>query len=114
MGFETSSIPSSSEDDDHVEDSFDLDGIGLPGLKSSTVPLVMEVTRRNPFGSQDPLFQGRCLYSGTMSKDQVKEYSVKHGVKTSDESTPSCQKQAYQIPWYFLSVLGRILKVRQR
>jgi hypothetical protein len=109
---EASSVPSSSEDDE--EDSFDSCSLPLPRISSSTIPLVMEVTSRSRgFGSQDPLFNGVCLYSGSMSEDQVKTYGVKHAVKIADEYSPQCEKKRFETSWFLPSVLRHLLQMQR-
>lgn len=72
----------SEEEDDEDEsdedgDEFDPEGVPLPRISSSTIPIVLEVAPRNGrLASNDPLFHGVCLYSGSMSTDQVEAYST--------------------------------------
>lgn len=61
-------------DDDDVDDEeegdddeFNHEGIPMPRLTSSTIPIVVDVSNRHRhagfYSSNDPLFQGVCLYS---------------------------------------------------
>ncbi len=69
---ETSSAKSSSEE--YIEDNFDMDGLPMPRIYSSTIPIVVEVApRRGFFHSKDPLFNGICLYNGHMTSTQRNE-----------------------------------------
>lgn len=70
---ETSSATSSSEEGGE-EDSFDNNGVPMPRISSSTVPIILEVAPRTAsFDSKDPLFRGVCLYSGSMALDRREE-----------------------------------------
>lgn len=81
---ETSSAKSSS-DDDH-EDTFDMDRSPTPSIYNSTIPIVLEVApRRGFFDSKDPLFNGVCLYNGSMTSRQRHEVEYK-GSRDDEES----------------------------
>mmetsp|Transcript_60553 Transcript_60553/g.91346 ORF Transcript_60553/g.91346 Transcript_60553/m.91346 type:complete len:218 (-) Transcript_60553:163-816(-) len=111
---DASSVPSSSEEDEEEQDSFDSSSLPLPRIDSSTIPLVMEVTSRSGgFGSKDPLFNGVCLYSGSMSEDQVKTYGEKHGVKTADVYRLPCEKKTLESSWFLPSVLRHLLQMQR-
>jgi hypothetical protein len=96
---ETSKSSSDNEEDDYDDDDdegydqFDItrndQSIPAPrglsdscrsssnGSKTSS-SLVLEVAPRNGrLGSQDPLFQGVCLYDGAMTTEQVQQYGSK-------------------------------------
>jgi hypothetical protein len=70
---ETSSVKSSYEEDEaEDEDAFAIDGVPMPRISSSTVPIVLMVAPRTGggFDSKDPLFRGVCLYSGSMASEE--------------------------------------------
>eukprot|EP00934_Nitzschia_sp_Nitz4_P000474 Nitzschia sp. Nitz4//scaffold6_size259037//135857//136297//NITZ4_001081-RA/size259037-processed-gene-0.76-mRNA-1//-1//CDS//3329556914//474//frame0 len=93
------SIPDSSASDSckaldaEEEDTFDMDGLPLPRLTSSTVPVSLEVARRSStFNSGDPLFQGVCLYSGNMSTDERQKLERKGSDAARTDAPESPQK----------------------
>lgn len=69
---ENEAVSTDEEEDD--DDDFNVDGLSMPRLSSSTVPIIVEVSNsyksRGFYSSEDPLFQGVCLYSST--KDENK------------------------------------------
>ena len=125
---DVSSIPSSSEDDDDDDlllddqdqeggegsDTFDSNSMKLPRISSSTIPLKIEIAERSDkFGSCDPLFQGRCLYSGSMSKDQVQQYISKTSIPTSTDNTAPTKSYNKETSWFLPSVLRHLLEVKR-
>lgn len=74
QSFENHDSPSPSEsgsEDGEAQDSFDVEGMRMPRVTSSTIPIVLQVAPRSgSFQSHDPLFQGVCLYSGQMTAAQ--------------------------------------------
>jgi hypothetical protein len=79
------------EDDDESQscdddEDFDMNGISLPKLSSSTIPIILDVSNahkgRGFYSSDDPLFQGICLYSSTTDNLQNQD-----GVDTSSSVT---------------------------
>jgi hypothetical protein len=94
---ETSKSSSDNKEDDHDDDEgydqFDITGSDRsfpspPGLSGScrsssngsktSSSFILEVAPRNGrLGSQDPLFQGVCLYDGAMTTEQVQQYGSK-------------------------------------
>jgi hypothetical protein len=75
---EQEAVETDEDDDDETEsgdddDDFNANGIAMPKLSSSTVPIIVEVSNshkaRGFYSSEDPLFQGVCLYSST--KDET-------------------------------------------
>lgn len=78
----SSSSDQSSPDDDEEEvgneDQFDSESLPMPRIDSSSTSFVLEVAPRNSrLGSKDPLFQGICLYDGSMTPEQVEKYASK-------------------------------------
>jgi hypothetical protein len=64
--------PDDGDEEEEVEDEdndgFDCDAVPTPRLSSSTIPIVIDVSNRHRlntgfYSSNDPLFQGVCLYS---------------------------------------------------
>jgi hypothetical protein len=58
------------EDEEEGKDDFDMNGLPVPRLSSSTIPIIVEVsnahrTARFYTNPHDPLFQGICLYSSS-------------------------------------------------
>ena len=73
---DSSSTKSSSEEEE--DDAFDMEGLPMPRISSSTLPIVVEVApRTGSFASKDPLFRGVCLYSGSMTSTQRYEAEFK-------------------------------------
>jgi hypothetical protein len=67
----------SEDDEDHEDDHFNVDGLSMPKLSSSTIPIIVEVSNsyksRGFYSSEDPLFQGICLYSSTKGDSNNQE-----------------------------------------
>ena len=94
-----------NDQDDGTEeevDEFDSDAISMPRLSSSTIPIVIDVSSRHRYNtgfysSNDPLFQGVCLYSssGTASKSNssITETNNEHAT-SSQRDTDSTQKSS--------------------
>ena len=79
----------SSHDEEYDENSFDMDdhGTSLSGKPRSgvTMPIVVEVVpRRGFYHSDDPLFQGVCLYNGCMTDTQREEMEYKLSIDNKD------------------------------
>lgn len=72
--FQSSSPESSTNDpsdNQEVQDSFDVEGIPMPRITSSSVPIVLEVApRTGSFPTHDPLSGAVTLYDGHMTSRQ--------------------------------------------
>jgi hypothetical protein len=103
----------SSDDDsgsDEEEDTFDPEGLKMPRISSSTVPFVLEFAPRNGrFNSDDPLFQGVCLYSGSMTGSQRETYA-----STQTESTASKKVPSLTSSWFFPSIFQHLLNMQRQ
>jgi hypothetical protein len=100
---------SDDEDDDDEEDGFDVEGIPMPRLSSSTVPFVLEITlpKNGRYGSDDPLFQGVCLGSVvTTSKSSPARSATEEASKEEAPLAP--------VSWFFPSVLQHLLHMRHQ
>lgn len=85
----TGSSCAKSEENDE-EDSFDMNGLPMPRISSSTIPVVVEVTPRSgsfSSSSDDPLFKGVCLYSGSMTSTQRNEIEYKPEQQGKDNAS---------------------------
>lgn len=104
-----SSVKSYSDDEEEGDDDFDMEGIPMPRLASSTIPIQLEVTtpRSGRYTSEDPLFQGVCLYATTSNK-------------TSEEKTKrtptkeALEKPRATTPWFFTSVFQHLLEMQRQ
>jgi hypothetical protein len=95
---------------DEEEDTFDPEGLKMPRISSSTVPFVLEFAPRNGrFHSDDPLFQGVCLYSGSMTGSQRKAYA-----STQKESTDSKRVPSLTSSWLFPSIFQHLLNMQRQ
>mmetsp|Transcript_24180 Transcript_24180/g.44969 ORF Transcript_24180/g.44969 Transcript_24180/m.44969 type:complete len:190 (+) Transcript_24180:262-831(+) len=82
------------DDEDDDEDDFDVNGVSLPRLSSSTIPIVVEVsnahkTPRFYSNSEDPLFQGVCLFSTATTKSTTPISLSADASDTSSSTLPS-------------------------
>jgi hypothetical protein len=104
---EASSVKSSSDEEN---DDFDMEGLPMPRINSSTAPFVVEVSPRNGrFASKDPLFQGVCLYSGSMTSIEVEAYS-----STLEINSKKKDKQKYLTnSWFLPSSIFQYLLTKQ-
>jgi hypothetical protein len=95
---------------DEEEDTFDPEGLKMPRISSSTVPFVLEFAPRNGrFNSDDPLFQGVCLYSGSMTGSQRKAYT-----SAQEDSNTSKRVSSLTSSWFFPSIFQHLLNMRQQ
>lgn len=78
----------SSHDEEYYENSFEMDdGMRRMAGKpcSVTMPIVVEVIpRRGHYYSDDPLFQGVCLYNGCMTDTQREEMDYKLSIDNKE------------------------------
>jgi hypothetical protein len=92
------------------ENDYDPEGLKVSRISSSTVPFVLEFAPRNGrFNSDDPLFQGVCLYSGSMTGSQRKAYA-----STQEESTASKKVPFLTSSWFFPSIFQHLLKMQRQ
>jgi hypothetical protein len=95
---------------DEEEDTFDPEGLKMPRISSSTVPFVLEVAPRNGrFNSDDPLFQGVCLYSGSMTGSQRMAYTSAQEERTTSKKVPSLTSS-----WFFPSIFQHLLNMQRQ
>jgi hypothetical protein len=95
---------------DEEEDTFDPEGLKMPRISSSTVPFVLEVAPRNGrLNSDDPLFQGVCLYSGSMTGSQRKAYTSAQGERTTSMKVPPLMSS-----WFFPSIFQHLLNMQRQ
>jgi hypothetical protein len=110
---DSSSVKSCSSDEDSDGDEEDADILGLedipmPRLSSSTVPIVLEVAPRNVrFASDDPLFNGVCLYNSSMTTSQTQVYSS----RTTQRASPETPLSHY---WLFPSTFKHLINLQQQ
>lgn len=80
----------SSHDEECDEYSFDMhDSMRMSGTRPTlvTMPIVVEVVpRRGFYHSEDPLFQGVCLYNGCMTDSQREEMECKLSIDNAKEA----------------------------
>jgi hypothetical protein len=102
---------SDDSDPEEEEDNSDPEGLKVSRISSSTVPfVVLEFAPKNGrFNSDDPLFQGVCLYSGSMTGSQRKAYA-----STQKESTASKKVPSSTSSWFFPSIFQYLLNMRRQ
>eukprot|EP00529_Nitzschia_sp_RCC80_P036345 CAMPEP_0113488438 /NCGR_PEP_ID=MMETSP0014_2-20120614/26017_1 /TAXON_ID=2857 /ORGANISM="Nitzschia sp." /LENGTH=159 /DNA_ID=CAMNT_0000382151 /DNA_START=144 /DNA_END=623 /DNA_ORIENTATION=+ /assembly_acc=CAM_ASM_000159 len=81
------------ENSEGEEDEFDSDAIPLPRLSSSTIPIIIDVSSRRRhntgfYSSNDPLFQGVCLYSSSSTASKPNSSRI----ETNNEDPSSSQR----------------------
>ena len=90
------------EGSEEEEDEFDSDAIPMPRLSSSTIPIIIDVSSRHRhntgfYSSNDPLFQGVCLYSSSgtasKSKNSITDTNNEHAT-SSQRDADSTQKSS--------------------
>jgi hypothetical protein len=97
-----------SDGDEEDSDLFDVEDIPMPSLSSSTVPIVLEVApRTGGFASDDPLFNGVCLYNSSMTTSQRQVYSSRTTQRATQE-TPLTHL------WFFPSIFKHLLYMQQQ
>jgi hypothetical protein len=95
---------------DEEEDTFDPEGLKMPRISSSTVPFVLEFAPRNGrLDFDDPLFQGVCLYSGSMTGSQRKAYTSAQEESTASKKVPSLTRS-----WFFPSIFQHLLNMQRQ
>ena len=115
----------SEDDDDENEDQFDSNSIPMPRLSSSTIPIVVEVVAPSHHGggyykSEDPLFQGRCLYStsssisssnnGPSSSSATSQKNCEGSTRQSSPNTESSYREQHlTISWFFPPIFKHLL-----
>lgn len=104
----------SSVDEDEVEDFFDNEGVPMPRLSSSTVPIVVEVTNNNngAYTSNDPLFNCVCLYNSSVktTERQVESNNTKAQSVVQSVSEDFPLKRL----WFFPSAFKHLFLMQQQ
>ena len=93
-----------SYDEAEEEDSFDIQACGMPRITSrgecADAPVVLEVAPRNGgrlHNANDPLFQGLCLYSGSMTSNQREK--IVSACSSNDNSIVSKETNKSSTSW---------------
>lgn len=98
------SLSTSKSSDDEAYQPTNPSPGPMPTMERSSTPFVLEVAPRNGrLGSRDPLFQGMCLYDGTMTSEQVQVYisSTTRFGAVSDQIRTQQGSSSWTIPSMF-------------
>ena len=102
------SVSSDSSSDDEELDHFDAEAVPMPSFGNTSIPVVLEVSSSNgSFASTDPLFNGVCLYDGSMSPTQTEAY-----IKTT--SHPCTPDPPLDYSWFLPSAFQHLLRMRKQ
>lgn len=103
---------SSVEED---EDGFDMEAIPMPRLSSSTVPVKIEVvlprSSSGQYTSEDPLFQGICLYTSTSS---LTPSQPKSSATVESKVVEEARAESLHDRWFFPSIFQYLLSIQRR
>mmetsp|Transcript_118074 Transcript_118074/g.176413 ORF Transcript_118074/g.176413 Transcript_118074/m.176413 type:complete len:181 (+) Transcript_118074:303-845(+) len=104
------------EEEEDDDDLFDLEGLPMPRLSSSTIPIAMEVIRPSHTGmykSEDPLFQGVCLYHSGSSNEKPSDHHHR-AEATKSKAPPRENKHQLTHSWVFPAMFQHLLDMRQQ
>eukprot|EP00529_Nitzschia_sp_RCC80_P035866 CAMPEP_0113460350 /NCGR_PEP_ID=MMETSP0014_2-20120614/10939_1 /TAXON_ID=2857 /ORGANISM="Nitzschia sp." /LENGTH=160 /DNA_ID=CAMNT_0000351995 /DNA_START=154 /DNA_END=636 /DNA_ORIENTATION=+ /assembly_acc=CAM_ASM_000159 len=102
QGYHVEEDNDQDENSEDGEDEFNSDAIPLPRLSSSTIPIIIDVSGRHRhstgfYSSNDPLFQGVCLYSSSSTASKSNSSRIETNSKdqsSSQRDTDRTQKSS--------------------